>query len=64
MRHLRMDFGAHLPLMDFGGHPFTFDHLAAYTDTAARLGFSALVGERSPGVLGAVARRPHRARGR
>jgi len=37
-----VDFGAHLPLMDFGGHPYTFDHLAAYTDTAARLGFSAL----------------------
>src|SRR4051812_21689170 len=37
-----MDFGAHLPLMDFGGHPYTFDHLAAYTDTAASLGFSAL----------------------
>jgi alkanesulfonate monooxygenase SsuD/methylene tetrahydromethanopterin reductase-like flavin-dependent oxidoreductase (luciferase family) len=37
-----MDFGAHLPLMDFGGHPYTFRHLADYTDTAARLGFSAL----------------------
>jgi probable F420-dependent oxidoreductase len=37
-----MDFGAHLPLMDFGGHPYTFEHLAAYTDTAARLGFRAL----------------------
>jgi alkanesulfonate monooxygenase SsuD/methylene tetrahydromethanopterin reductase-like flavin-dependent oxidoreductase (luciferase family) len=37
-----MDFGAHLPLMDFGGHPYTFGHLASYTDTAARLGFSAL----------------------
>jgi len=37
-----VDFGAHLPLMDFGGHPYTFDHLATYTDTAARLGFSAL----------------------
>jgi alkanesulfonate monooxygenase SsuD/methylene tetrahydromethanopterin reductase-like flavin-dependent oxidoreductase (luciferase family) len=37
-----VDFGAHLPLMDFGGHPYTFDHLAEYTDTAARLGFSAL----------------------
>jgi alkanesulfonate monooxygenase SsuD/methylene tetrahydromethanopterin reductase-like flavin-dependent oxidoreductase (luciferase family) len=37
-----IDFGAHLPLMDFGGHPFTFDHLAAYAETAARLGFSAL----------------------
>jgi alkanesulfonate monooxygenase SsuD/methylene tetrahydromethanopterin reductase-like flavin-dependent oxidoreductase (luciferase family) len=37
-----MDFGAHLPLMDFGGHPYTFGHLAGYTDTAARLGFRAL----------------------
>lgn len=37
-----MDFGAHLPLMDFGGNPYTLDHLAAYTDTAARLGFRAL----------------------
>jgi len=38
----RIDFGAHLPLMDFGGHPYTFDHLADYADTATRLGFSAL----------------------
>src|SRR5439155_25571070 len=37
-----MDFGAHLPLMDFGGNPYTLEHLTAYTDTAARLGFSAL----------------------
>ncbi len=37
-----MDFGAHLPLMDFGGHPYTLDHLVAYTKTAAHLGFSAL----------------------
>ena len=37
-----MDFGAHLPLMDFGGHPYTYEHLADYTRTAARLGFSAL----------------------
>jgi alkanesulfonate monooxygenase SsuD/methylene tetrahydromethanopterin reductase-like flavin-dependent oxidoreductase (luciferase family) len=37
-----MDFGAHLPLMDFGANPYTFEHLAAYTDMAARLGFSAL----------------------
>lgn len=22
-----MEFGAHLPLMDFGGHPYTLDHL-------------------------------------
>ncbi len=37
-----MDFGAHLPLMDFGGHPYTLDHLVAYTQTAAQLGFRAL----------------------
>ena len=37
-----MDFGAHLPLMDFGGNPYTLEHLATYTETAARLGFSAL----------------------
>jgi alkanesulfonate monooxygenase SsuD/methylene tetrahydromethanopterin reductase-like flavin-dependent oxidoreductase (luciferase family) len=37
-----MDFGAHLPLMDFGGSPYTLEHLATYTDTAARLGFRAL----------------------
>src|SRR4051794_490486 len=37
-----MDFGAHLPLMDFGGHPFTLEHLVGYTETAARLGFRAV----------------------
>lgn len=37
-----MDFGAHLPLMDFGGNPYTLDHLATYTETAAELGFSAV----------------------
>ena len=37
-----LDFGAHLPLMDFGGHPYTYEHLADYTRTAARLGFHAL----------------------
>jgi alkanesulfonate monooxygenase SsuD/methylene tetrahydromethanopterin reductase-like flavin-dependent oxidoreductase (luciferase family) len=37
-----MDFGAHLPLIDFGGNPYTLEHLAEYTETAARLGFSAL----------------------
>jgi alkanesulfonate monooxygenase SsuD/methylene tetrahydromethanopterin reductase-like flavin-dependent oxidoreductase (luciferase family) len=35
-------FGAHLPLMDFGGHPYTLDHLLGYTKTAARLGFTTL----------------------
>ena len=37
-----MEFGAHLPLMDFGGHPYTLDHLVAYTKGAAELGFTAL----------------------
>ena len=37
-----MDFGAHLPLMDFGGHPFTLDHLVGYARDAERLGFAAL----------------------
>jgi alkanesulfonate monooxygenase SsuD/methylene tetrahydromethanopterin reductase-like flavin-dependent oxidoreductase (luciferase family) len=37
-----MDFGAHLPLMDFGGNPYTIEHLTAYTRTAAHLGFRAL----------------------
>ena len=37
-----MEFGAHLPLMDFGGHPYSLDHLVAFTKTAAQLGFSAL----------------------
>jgi len=37
-----MDFGLHLPLMDFGGNPFTLDHLIAYAETSQQLGFSAL----------------------
>lgn len=37
-----MDYAAHLPLMDFGGNPYTLDHLVAYTEAAAQLGFSAL----------------------
>jgi alkanesulfonate monooxygenase SsuD/methylene tetrahydromethanopterin reductase-like flavin-dependent oxidoreductase (luciferase family) len=37
-----MEFGAHLPLMDFGGHPYTYDHLVEYATTAAELGFDAL----------------------
>ena len=37
-----MDFGAHLPLMDFGGNPYTLDHLVDYTATVERSGFAAL----------------------
>src|SRR5262249_49357656 len=39
---IAVKFAAHLPLMDFGGHPYTLDHLVTYTKTAARLGFDAL----------------------
>ena len=37
-----MDYGAHLPLMDFGGHPYTLDHLTGYARRAAELGFVTL----------------------
>ena len=37
-----MDFGLHLPLMDFGGNPFTLEHLITYAETGRQLGFSAL----------------------
>ena len=37
-----MDYGIHLPLMDFGGNPFTLDHLITYAETGQQLGFSAL----------------------
>ena len=37
-----MDFGLHLPLMDFGGNPFTLEHLITYAETSRELGFSAL----------------------
>jgi probable F420-dependent oxidoreductase len=37
-----MDFGLHLPLLDFGGHPYTLDHLIRYAETAERLGFKGL----------------------
>jgi alkanesulfonate monooxygenase SsuD/methylene tetrahydromethanopterin reductase-like flavin-dependent oxidoreductase (luciferase family) len=37
-----VDFGAHLPLMDFGAHPYTLEHLVTYARAATELGFSAL----------------------
>jgi alkanesulfonate monooxygenase SsuD/methylene tetrahydromethanopterin reductase-like flavin-dependent oxidoreductase (luciferase family) len=37
-----VEFGAHLPLMDFGGHPFTLDHLLRYARTVEQLGFDML----------------------
>lgn len=37
-----MEFGAHLPVMDFGDAQFTAQHLLDYTDAAAELGFDTL----------------------
>lgn len=37
-----MDFGTHLPLMDFGGNPYSFEHLSSYAESTTRLGFRAL----------------------
>jgi len=37
-----MNFGLHLPLLDFGGNSFTLDHLVAYAETGRDLGFRAL----------------------
>jgi alkanesulfonate monooxygenase SsuD/methylene tetrahydromethanopterin reductase-like flavin-dependent oxidoreductase (luciferase family) len=37
-----VEFGAHLPLMDFGGHSFTLGHLLRYARTAEQLGFDML----------------------
>jgi hypothetical protein len=33
-----MEFGVHLPLMDFGGHPFRLDHVLTRASAARRLG--------------------------
>ena len=41
-RNSFVDFGAHLPLMDFGGNAYTLRSLIDYADRAARLGFNAL----------------------
>jgi alkanesulfonate monooxygenase SsuD/methylene tetrahydromethanopterin reductase-like flavin-dependent oxidoreductase (luciferase family) len=37
-----VNVGAHLPLMDFGSHPFTREHLTTYAGAAVRLGFTTL----------------------
>ncbi|HEY6531266.1 MAG TPA: LLM class flavin-dependent oxidoreductase [Acidimicrobiales bacterium] len=37
-----MRFGVHLPLMDFGGNPYTAAHLREYTERSARLGSATL----------------------
>jgi alkanesulfonate monooxygenase SsuD/methylene tetrahydromethanopterin reductase-like flavin-dependent oxidoreductase (luciferase family) len=37
-----MDYGAHLPVVDFGSHQFSLERLSAYVQTARDLGFKAL----------------------
>jgi len=34
-----MDFGIHLPLLDFGNNPYTLDHLIHYVESGRQLGF-------------------------
>ena len=59
-----MDFGAHLPLMDFGGHPYTLEHLVDYTRTAAQLDFTVLAANDHLVFSVALAGWSDRARGR
>ena len=37
-----MDYGVHLPVVDFGSHQFSLGRLSAYVQTARDLGFNAL----------------------
>ena len=37
-----MDYGAHLPVVDFGNEKFSLDRLSAYVRTARELGFKAI----------------------
>jgi alkanesulfonate monooxygenase SsuD/methylene tetrahydromethanopterin reductase-like flavin-dependent oxidoreductase (luciferase family) len=37
-----MDFGLHLPLIDFGRNPYTLDRLISYAETGRQLGFHGL----------------------
>ena len=37
-----MDYGAHLPVIDFGFHKFSLEWLSAYVRAARDLGFNAL----------------------
>jgi alkanesulfonate monooxygenase SsuD/methylene tetrahydromethanopterin reductase-like flavin-dependent oxidoreductase (luciferase family) len=37
-----VDYGAHLPVIDFGFHKFSFEWLSAYVRTARDLGFKAI----------------------
>lgn len=37
-----MDYGAHLPVVDFGNQPFSLQRLSVYVETARDLGFKAI----------------------
>jgi hypothetical protein len=37
-----LDYGAHLPVIDFGFHKFSLEWLSAYVRTARNLGFKAI----------------------
>jgi alkanesulfonate monooxygenase SsuD/methylene tetrahydromethanopterin reductase-like flavin-dependent oxidoreductase (luciferase family) len=37
-----LDYGAHLPVIDFGNQPFSLERLSAYVQTARDLGFKAV----------------------
>ena len=37
-----MEYGAHLPVIDFGNHGYSLEHLCAYVRTARELGFKAI----------------------
>ena len=54
-----MDYGAHLPVVDFGSHQFSLERLSAYVQTARDLGFKALspYDERPFDIVAPMARR-------
>jgi hypothetical protein len=39
---MALDYGVHLPVIDFGFQRFSLERLAAYVKTAAELGFKAV----------------------
>ena len=59
-----MDYGAHLPLMDFGGNPFTLEHADHLRRDRGAARLPGARRQRPHGVLGAVARRADGPRGR
>ena len=52
-----MDYGAHLPVVDFGSHQFSLERLSAYVQTARDLGFKALTTNDHLIIVAPMARR-------